>query len=124
LPPTLEIQQNAVVQPAQALPGTGRMLPPLRAIRLRRGVLPYELNPAGAVPLYRVPFRDFDAGVPWTGATNVASIDTDRRVGLLTIQLFTNNRLDFTGAEGDDTAPRRAVQYILESLEFPGQPVD
>lgn len=124
VPPSLAIPTGGAVTPVEAVPGTGRRLPALRSQRISL-TLPYTLNFATSVPLYQGTFINRDANnEPWQGAPFVASMDVERRVALLALQLYTRNRLDFTGADGDPEAPRIAVQYILEGLSFPGQPQD
>ncbi|CAN5600881.1 hypothetical protein BH23BAC4_BH23BAC4_00400 [soil metagenome] len=122
VPPSLAIPNNGRVQAAQPVPGTGRMLPELRAQRLAF-TLPYTINPSTTVPLYQGEFIDRDANnAPWTGSSVVATMDVERRVGLLALQLYTRNRYDFAGPGADGQAPCLAVQYILEGLSFPGTP--
>lgn len=122
VPPNLAIQNNAAVLPAQAVPGTGRTLPELRAQRLAF-TLPYTISTSTSVALYTGTFVDRDDNnAPWTGSSIVASMDLDRRVGLLALQLYTRDRYDFAGPGGDGEAPCLAVQYMLEGLTFPGAP--
>jgi hypothetical protein len=122
VPPSLAIPNDGRVLPAEPVPGTGRVLPELRAQRLAF-TLPYTINPATSVPLYTGQFIDRDANnAPWTGPSVVATMDVERRVGLLALQLYTRNRFDFAGPGGDRLAPCLAVQYILEGLNFPGTP--
>jgi hypothetical protein len=122
VPPSLAIPNGGAISPGDAVPGTGRQLPPLRSERLIF-TLPYTMNFATAVPLYLGQFVDRDnQNAPWQGASFVASMDRDRRVGLLALQIYSRNRFNVIGLDGDESAPGRAIHYILEGLTFPGQP--
>lgn len=123
VPENLLINTNGMVEAVQPVPGTGRMLPTLYAQRASF-TLPYVMNFATSVPLYTAEFLDNSVTprVPWTGVSFVASMDVGRQVGLLGLQLYTQNRFDFAGEGGDGEAPCLAVQYILEGLEYPGTP--
>lgn len=124
VPPRLALPAGAAITPVDAIPGTGRRLPPLRAERVTL-TLPYSLSTATAVPLYQGAFINRDAAnAPWTGPSFLASMDLEARVGLLALQVYSQNRLNVTGADGDPEAPRRAIQYLLEGLGFPGRPRD
>jgi hypothetical protein len=124
VPPNLAIPNQGLVTAVEAVPGTGRRLPTLRSERIAL-TLPYTLNFATSTPLYQGAFVNrSQQNAPWTGPSFLASMDVERRVGLLALQLYTQNRFNFVGEGGDANAPRLAIQYILEGLGFPGQPQD
>lgn len=106
--------QGTPVLAAASVPGTARTLPPLRAARfLYNAVLPYSVGPDD-VSLYEMSFN-LDTGVPWTGARTLASIRTDRRVGLFTLPI--NGAFEPDGA--GDGIPE-ALTVLLDALDFPG----
>ncbi len=126
--PNLRMRRDAPVEPVEPVPGTGRLLPPLEADAFVTEVVPYAVNPTTAVPLYEGTFFDSDnPDEDWAGAAVVASVDTERRVGLYALTLFKLGQPSFTGAGVEDETlgqPRRAIQLILEGLGFPGEPED
>jgi hypothetical protein len=122
VPPSLAIPSGAEITAIDPVPGTGRLLPTLKAVRLTFA-LPYEMNFTTSAPLSRGEFVDRDNNnEPWTGAPFVSSMDRDRRVALLALQLYDRNRYNFTGTDGSLQDPCLAVQYLLEGLSFPGSP--
>jgi hypothetical protein len=122
LQPSLRIPNNTALQPLQQLPEMSSPLPVLRSNRLIINTLPYVADATNIIPLYTVPYeyrtRQNVRGT-WPGASNVASISTDRRVGLFALPLID----DLTGNPilvGDEPqAGRKAVHLILEALGFP-----
>ncbi len=123
----LRIDGGSTVQPAQPVPGTGQTLPPLRTVQLITGTLPYI--PGESTPLYEADYyatRTSSEGggrVDWTGPETVASISSDRRVGLLALPIVNafNGNLLYEGVDGETDAPSQAIQLILEGLTFPQQ---
>lgn len=124
-PPNLAIENGASVTPMQTVPGTGRELPELRSIsRALMFQLPFTID-AATEPLYMAEFIDRGQGsIPWEGPATVASMDVNRQIALLALDMYSRNELNIAGldSEEDHTPPCLAVQYILEGLAFPGTP--
>lgn len=119
----LDLFINAPVTPVDPLP-TGQPLPALRATRLLAGTYGYPIE-AGTTALYRASYSVTPTSgppTPWTGPSTVASMRGDGRVALFALPLVSeiNGAPFLTSATGNDaTAPRRAIQLILEALGFP-----
>lgn len=99
-------------------------LPTLTPQSIVIGPLPYEASTAATQPLYVADFtyrlRNNRSGT-WTTPNVIASISTDRRVGLFSLPLVDENtgRALLTDPDGDEEAAREAVFAILAELGFP-----
>ena len=124
----LDLFPGAAVTGVNSVPGTGRVLPDLEVLRFVSGTFPYEVEGTDSVGLYEGEFTvqtTSGAFVPWPGKSTIASISEDRRVGLIALPFVSEaGSVRFRGANGDPNAPKTAVQYMLEGLEFPGTPED
>ncbi len=124
---SLRMSSGSAVTPAQPLPGVGSTLPPLQADAFIINTLPYEATGSSTIPLYEAEYtyltRQGGRQGPWFGPKTVASISTDRRVGLFALPIINdqNGSPLYIGADGDPDAARRAVMLMLESLGFPKQ---
>ena len=113
----LRANEGTAVRPQEAVPGTGRTLPPLQAARLITSALPYAVGPDD-VPLYRMSF--YENNVPtdvWQGAEVVASIRADRRSALFALPLFAGPNPLFEGAGAEGVVD--ALALMLDGLDFP-----
>ena len=120
----LSLVINAPLQPAEALPGLGLTLPPLKSQAFIIGPLPYVAASANVLPLYNAEYtyrtRTNNEG-PWPGPSTVASISADGRVGLFALPLI-NEQTGAPVLSGQDDDPAtaiRAIHLMLESLGFP-----
>lgn len=115
----LRANQGTPVRPAEPVPGTSQTLPELRAARLLTGTLPYELGPDD-VPLYRISFyENNNQDATWQGTEVVASMRSDRRVGLFALPLFAGAAPLFESAEAGGPDVADALAAMLGGLEFP-----
>jgi hypothetical protein len=122
----LDLFGGAAVTGVNTVPGTERTLPDLEATGFVSGAFPFEVEGTSSVGLYEAEFTVQTTGgqfVPWPGTSTVASMTEDRRIGLIGLPFVSElGNPRFVGAGGDEGAPRTAVQYMLEGLEFPGTP--
>lgn len=122
----LSLPQQAPVAPIEAIPGLGTSLPTLSTQGFIIGPLPYLAESENVVRLYSAQFRYLTRGGSqgdWTGASTVASISADQRVGLFALPLINEQSGAplLVGDGGDPGAARQAVHMMLESLGFPKQ---
>ncbi|MFT5142039.1 MAG: hypothetical protein ACI80V_002668 [Rhodothermales bacterium] len=125
LRPSLRLAFNAPLTPSGPIPGLSESMPELKSAGFQINTLPYFATGANTIPLYEARYRYVtrvgSRQGTWPGASTVASISADRRVGLFAIPLIneqTGANL-LLGADGDPTAPTRAIHLMLESLGFP-----
>lgn len=115
----LRADAGTPVRPAEAVPGTGRTLPPLQTTRLLTSALPYNVGPDD-VPLYRLSFYQNNVPTdPWQGSEVVASIRADGRVGLFALPLFTGSSELFVPASAGGDGVPEALAAMLAGLDFP-----
>ena len=108
------------VRPQAEVPGTGRTLPPLQATRLITSALPYNVGPDD-VPLYAMSFYENNRPEDvWQGSEVLASIRSDRRVGLFALPLFAGPNLLFEATDPAQGGVVEALALMLDGLEFPG----
>ncbi len=125
LRPTLRLAFNAPLTPSGPVPGVSEPLPALKSAGFQINTLPYIAQGANTIPLYEARYRyvtrQGSRQGTWPGASTVASISADRRVGLFAIPLINQQTGAplLVGEDGDPDAPARAVHLILESLGFP-----
>ncbi|GAB5519010.1 MAG: hypothetical protein RhofKO_12610 [Rhodothermales bacterium] len=123
LRPSLRLPANTTIELDEAAPG-GVTLPALKAETIIINTLPYSTSGANTISLYRADYqyrtRQGDRG-DWFGASTVASISADQRVGLFALPLINeqNGNPLLVGEDDDATAAREAVQTMLELLGFP-----
>ncbi len=120
----LQLPTGAPIEPANDVPGISEPLPALESGRFFISELPYEAEGENVVPLYDAQYEyrnQQGATGAWPRPRTIASISQDRRVGLFSLPLINEQTGDLvlTGSDGEPDAPRRAVQLILESLQFP-----
>lgn len=117
---SLRINAATEVTPSPGAPD----FPPLRTRTTILNTFPFVVETELAEPLLEAEYEyrtfDGDRG-PWTGPSTIASISTDRQVGLFALPMVnTFNFADnFVGADGDTEAPRAVIHRMLEMLEFP-----
>lgn len=125
LRPSLRMPTGFAVTPVGTLPGVTEPLPALEAAAFVINTLPYIAGGTNTIPLYEAEYnyitRVGGRQGPWPGSATVASLSTDRRVGLFALPLVNEQTgaALFTGADGDGDAARRTVWLMLESLGFP-----
>lgn len=125
LRPSLRLPTDAPVTPVNPVPGVATPLPPLQSAAFQINTLPFVTSGNKAMPLYEAAYtyltRTGSRQGPWTGASTVAALTTDRRVGLFALPLVNdqNGTPLLTGTDGDPEATRRAIWLMLESLGFP-----
>ncbi|MFQ5571027.1 MAG: hypothetical protein ACE5G0_15210 [Rhodothermales bacterium] len=125
LRPTLRMPTGSGVNPVGALPGVAEALPPMKSRQFIIGTLPYITATSNTIPLYEGEFlfitRVGGRQGAWPGPATVASITTDRRIGLFSLPLVNEQTgaATFEGSDGDSDAPQRAIHLMLESLGFP-----
>jgi hypothetical protein len=127
LRPSLRMLSDAQIEPAAGLPSVAEPLPELKPRFILLNTFPYVVEGANYLSLYEASYsayaRQGGTRYDWPGASSVASISADQRVGLFALPLindFTGEQL-FIGADGDTEAPRKAIKLMLESLGFPKQ---
>ncbi len=116
----LRVSAGDGLTPAQPVPGTGAVLPPLTNVISVTSGLPYL--PGANVPLYQADYSIRTGGVTtdWTGPETVASMSADRRVALFAVPFVRiSGELLLEGVDGDTGAPAEAIRLILEGLTFP-----
>lgn len=124
---TIRLPRGAEVRPVNPLPGVAEALPVLEAQDYIIGTLPFIAEGNTNIPLYGTPFeyltRVGRRRGTWPGPGYVASISSDRRVGLFTLPMVDEQTGEpaLLGIDGDPAAPRRAIHLMLESLGFPKQ---
>lgn len=124
LRPSLRLAFNAPVTATGTLPGVSEALPQLKSSGFQINTLPYVAEGANVIPLYDAQYRYVTRSGSqgtWTGPSTIASISSDRRVGLFAIPLIneqTGANL-LVGADDDPAAVIRAIHLMLESLGFP-----
>jgi len=122
---SLRLLGNSPVSVQNALPGLSESLPELKMGGFVINTLPYVANSAATIPLYDAEFqyvtRVGNRRGTWPGASTIASISDDRRIGLFTIPLVNeaNGNPLVVGLDDDPAAAIRAVHLMLESLGFP-----
>lgn len=115
----LRANSGTAVRPQAEVPGTGRTLPPLQAARLITSALPYNVGPDD-IPLYAMSF--YENNVPtnvWQGSEVLASIRSDRRVGLFSLPLFAGPNPLFEPATPGGDGVVDALALMLTGLDFP-----
>ncbi len=115
----LRANAGTSVRPANPVPGTGRTLPPLQAVRLITTALPYEVGPDD-IPLYRMSFYQNNVPTdPWQGTEVVASIRSDLRSALYALPVVSgpNPLFEPTTPGGEGVVDALAV--LLDGLGFP-----
>lgn len=122
---SLRLLGNSPVSVQNSLPGVSQSLPQLKMSGFVINTLPYVANSAATIPLYDAQFqyvtRVGNRRGTWPGASTIASISDDRRIGLFTIPLVNeaNGTPLVVGEDDDPAAAVRAVHLMLESLGFP-----
>lgn len=118
----LELRPDAPVAPTAVAESLG--FPELAATRFFINVRPYEALGATIEPLYAARFNyrttSGRSGV-WPDPTTVASISSDRRIGLFALPLVNDLTLEeqFRLASGTDPAGPAVVRALLDALGFP-----
>ncbi len=116
----LRANGDTPVRPQAEVPGTGRTLPPLQATRLITSALPYNVGPDD-VPLYEMSFYENNRPENvWQGSEVLASIRSDRRVGLFALPLFGGPNLLFEATDDSQGGVIEALSLMLDGLDFPG----
>lgn len=124
---TLRIAPGAMVSPKNALPGVSEPLPALQARGFIINTLPFVAEGSSIIPLYGADYtylpRQGSEG-PWSAVSDqntVASITADGTVGLFALPLVSeiSGAPAFQSPDGDLDAGRRAVQLMLQALDFP-----
>ncbi|MEM1095585.1 MAG: hypothetical protein AAGJ10_13370 [Bacteroidota bacterium] len=122
LRPSLRLPRNTPIALDEPAPGV--TLPALRAEGIVINTLPYSTSGANTISLYRADYeyrtRQGDRGV-WFGASTVASVSADLRVGLFALPLINeqNGTPLLVGDDGNPETARAAVQTMLDLLGFP-----
>ena len=120
----LRLRPGAAVSAINQVPGTATPLPDLTFSTFFINSLPYVVEGANTIPLYDATFtyvsRDNNQG-EWTGASTIASISADRRIGLFALPIINeqSSEVILLGENDDPNAATRAVHLMLESLGFP-----
>lgn len=120
----LQLPTGAPIEPTGNLPGLSEPLPELESGRFFISELPYEAEGENVIPLYEASYEYRDQlgnTGDWTYPRTIASISQDRRVGLFSLPLINEQSGEpvVLGSDGTGEAARRAVQLILEGLQFP-----
>lgn len=122
---SLRLLGNTPVSVQNSLPGISEDLPPLKMEGFVINTLPYVANSAATIPLYDAQFQYVTRvgnrrGI-WPGASTIASISDDRRIGLFTIPMVNeaNGNPLIVGQDDDPSTAIRAIHLMLESLGFP-----
>lgn len=122
---SLRLFSNAAIDPlVTTLPGTTQPMPALAAASTVLSTLPYVVGSSDVLPVYSAAYRAITSGgslTDWDGPSTIASISTDQRVGLFALPMINpaSGVEILKGADGDTSAPRRAIFLMLESLGFP-----